>query len=196
MMYKTHHPLYRVWKDMRSRCNSPSSTCYQKYGAMGISVCKQWDDFWVFIEDMGEKPTDKHEIERIDSKGDYCPENCRWATRAEQMRNTNRTHMITFNGETMCLTDWAKRIGISPLTLSSRINTAKMPIEKALTMGHQKAPIITFNGESGTPRYWEKKTGLKGNTITRRLDSGWTVEDALTLKNKRGSRQKDRTPIE
>lgn len=113
---------YTIWKSMRRRCNNPQYTHYYNYGGRGIQVCERWDaSFDAFIEDMGRKPTAQHTLERIDNDGDYCPENCRWATRKEQAHNMRKNRSITFNGRTMILSDWANELGLRRSHLAERI---------------------------------------------------------------------------
>jgi len=81
------HPLYHTWENMRARCNNLNHTNYSAYGARGIKVCERWDDFSKFVDDVGDKPTQEHTIDRIDNDGDYEPDNVRWATHNQQVHN-------------------------------------------------------------------------------------------------------------
>jgi hypothetical protein len=122
---------YRVWKSMRHRCEEPRASSYERYGGRGIRVCESWYRFENFLADMGEPP-DGMQIDRIDSNGNYCPENCRWVTPKENARNRRSTRVITLNGESRCLTDWLTTLGISATTFYKRIKRG-WSIERALT---------------------------------------------------------------
>jgi hypothetical protein len=84
---------------------------------------------------MGEKTDPSMELERINNDGNYCKENCRWATRKEQTRNRGgkrATRLYTFDGKTMCIADWAKEVGISPQSMQKRLNNG-WPLEEAFS---------------------------------------------------------------
>ena len=124
---REHHDLrntleYRSWANMIQRCYNPQATAFKNYGERGIVVCDRWrNSFSNFYTDMGQRPTKKHSIDRSDTNQSYSPENCRWATRKEQIRNRRVNHLITYGGETLCLQDWANRIGIGHTALINRI---------------------------------------------------------------------------
>ena len=80
-------PEYICWCNLRQRCNNPNNPQYHDYGGRGITVCERWDSFELFLEDMGERPSPEHSIERIDNDSHYGPDNCCWATKSEQLSN-------------------------------------------------------------------------------------------------------------
>jgi len=127
----SNHPDYNIWKLMRERCRNPKLRCYKNYGGRGIRVCRRWVLFSNFIADMGPRPTPHHTIDRIDVNGHYEPGNCRWATPREQNRNRRCNTVLTLNGESKCLQEWADDLGISSSTLVNRL--ADWPLERALT---------------------------------------------------------------
>lgn len=111
---------YRIWKAMKARCYSPcfSDSFYQKNN---IQVCEKWkNSFENFFNDMGKAP-EGYSIDRIDNMGNYSPNNCRWADNHTQVRNRSLTRYYTYDGETMCLKDWAKKIGVKYTCLYNRI---------------------------------------------------------------------------
>lgn len=80
-------PEYNSWTSMRERCNNTRRPAYQWYGAKGITYCERWEKFENFLADMGPRPSPSHSLDRIDTKGNYEPSNCRWATKLEQSQN-------------------------------------------------------------------------------------------------------------
>ena len=82
---------YNSWRGMKKRCYQQSHKSFINYGGRGIKVCDRWlNSFENFYEDMGNKPSLKHSIDRIDVNGDYEPNNCRWATHSEQNLNKRK----------------------------------------------------------------------------------------------------------
>jgi hypothetical protein len=124
---------YRIWYHILTRCYNPNDISYELYGGRGIGVCPAWrESFEQFFADMGERPSKHHSIDRIDNAKDYSPNNCRWATLEQQARNKRNARLITANGETMHLCDWAARLGVHASTIVQRIKHGWTE-EKAVT---------------------------------------------------------------
>jgi hypothetical protein len=117
-MYLT--PEYRNWAGMKSRCYNTRSPGYDLYGGRGIEVCVRWHEFINFFADMGQRPTPGHSIDRIDGSKGYSPSNCRWATDAEQARNTTRNVKATIDGVTKTLSEWARYAQLDNTTIGYR----------------------------------------------------------------------------
>lgn len=127
-----HPKAYSVWLTMIARCHKPGASGYETYGARGIYVCARWrESVHNFIADMGDPPSGMS-IDRIDNDGPYSPENCRWATNDVQCRNRRTNRMMTLDGRTQCLSDWARELGIKQVTLSARLRNG-WSHERALT---------------------------------------------------------------
>jgi hypothetical protein len=130
----SHTPEWDIWMAMKDRCHNENHRSYKRYGGRGIRVCPEWrDDFASFLACVGPRPSPKHSIERIRNNEGYAPGNVRWATRAEQARNKSNNHWISFRGETLILTDWARRLGISGTVLRRRMELLDWDLERALT---------------------------------------------------------------
>lgn len=133
-------PEYQVWYSMVRRCRDKRCKGYKIYGARGIKVCDRWaDEFSNFISDMGRRPSSKMTIERKDNDGDYCPDNCTWATRLAQGRNTRKNRLITYKEKTKCLSEWAQIFGMKSGTLNRRLKYG-WSIESALETPVKKTP--------------------------------------------------------
>lgn len=131
--------IYSIWNSMVRRCYSPSCSGYKHYGGRGIKVCDRWKySFDNFYKDMWPRPAGTS-LDRIDVNGDYSPENCRWASNAVQARNRTNNHWITYKGESLVLTDMAKKYGIRASILNARITQSKWSVEKAI-----ETPIRTW----------------------------------------------------
>lgn len=125
-------PEYKTWSLIIARCCHPGDSAYRFYGAKGITICDRWrHSFTNFLEDMGTKPSPEHSIDRINVYGGYSPENCRWATRLEQMRNTRRTKWIEFQGQKKSLAEWCEILNLNYQLTYKRLVQKGWSIEQA-----------------------------------------------------------------
>lgn len=140
---------YRIWIQMRSRCRNPNCPRFGRYGGRGISVCPEWDDFLIFLKDMGPRPSPGHAIERIDNNGNYEPDNCIWGTRHQQNSNKVTSVRLSLNGRSFTVSEWASLLRVNTRSLFLRIEHG-WSAEEALTTPFAK-------------RRFRKQAGHKNN---------------------------------
>jgi hypothetical protein len=131
---KSRTPEYRAWAAMKSRCFNPKATGYADYGGRGIDVCERWkNSFENFLDDMGEKPSPAHELDRYpDNNGNYEPGNCRWGTFAEQNNNKRSNRIFVVGGVSATLAEHCRRHGMQGTTVAWRIRKG-WSVETAFT---------------------------------------------------------------
>jgi hypothetical protein len=114
--------FHRTWSQIVQRCCNPNNPAYPRYGGRGIKVCDRWrHSLEAFAADMGERPSPAHSVDRVDNDGPYSPSNCRWATRTDQARNRQSSHLIAAHGQTRTLQEWADLTGLNRSTIARRI---------------------------------------------------------------------------
>ena len=181
------HPIYRSWTHMKSRCYNVNVYAYQYYGARGIEVCDEWlHDFKAFYDwSMANGWKEGLSIDRIDNDGPYAPWNCRWADNITQANNKRNNRIISINGVSKTVKQWADANGIDAKLIYSRLDEGWTP-EKAVFIKKEDVARkcdrpITFNGITKLQTEWSRELFNKDNIVSNRLSLGWTVEQALTL---------------
>lgn len=111
---------YSSWTAMRNRCKNKYHHAYHLYGGRGIGICKRWNDFESFLEDMGDRPKGM-QIDRIDNNGNYEPSNCRWATPKQQSRNRATNRFLIVDGVSKCVSEWSEIAGTKKTTIRERL---------------------------------------------------------------------------
>lgn len=134
---------YRSWSSMKGRCQNPNATKYHIYGGRGIKVCDRWMDFAAFLNDMGERPSKAHSIDRIDRNGNYEPGNCRWATPHEQAANLPSTVHVRYRGQRLTLS--------SAIALSGN-SISKGAVRERLKKGWSVKAALETPAIKGRPR--------------------------------------------
>jgi hypothetical protein len=119
----TGTPEFSAWVRLIQRCENPTNKKYHLYGGMGVVVCERWrNNFESFYADMGQRPSARHSIDRYpDNNGNYEPLNCRWATPQQQAQNLRTNALVELYGETICITEAARRLNIPRSTLKNYI---------------------------------------------------------------------------
>lgn len=145
---KGNKRLRSIWFHMIERCENTEVKEYKNYGGRGISVCPEWKDYIGFKDWAINNGYDKSlTLDRIDTNGNYGPDNCRWTDRKTQANNTRRNKWLTYNGETHTMAEWAEIVGMPYDRLNSRLFRG-WPIEKALStpVGNRRAKQVMGEG--------------------------------------------------
>jgi len=145
---KSKTRLYQIWLDIKQRCYNTKQNTYKWYGAKGIKMCDEWFNDYLEFEkwSLSNGYKENLTIDRINSKCNYEPNNCRWITMKQQLRNTSRTILITYNGKTQCLKDWCNDLGKNYQTIHGRIYTGWQP---------KIALLVPYNIRKGSKKYYE-----------------------------------------
>lgn len=124
-------PEYHSWSCMIQRCTNPKRKSYKHYGGKGVRVCSSWLVFENFLSDMGARP-EGTSLDRIDVHGDYTPENCRWADRVTQARNSVQVVWVEIQGVRKRLVEWCEHYGVSINTVRARVRHYGLTYEEAI----------------------------------------------------------------
>lgn len=153
-----HTRAYTTWEAMHRRCRNVNCREYGSYGGRGIKVCEHWKHFLNFLFDMGE-PLPGQSLDRIDNDGGYSKENCRWATKKQQARNRRSNILLSYNGLTKTLTEWAEEFGIKYATVRARLTKGWPPEQLFSPLRSPKETGSWARGRKpfdGTVRHMEK----------------------------------------
>lgn len=112
---------YKRWQSMLGRCFQPSTFQFAQYGGRGITCDVSWKIFTNFHNDMGEPPTPKHTLDRINPNKNYFKENCRWATRKEQANNRRNNRILEYKGENKTVSEWANVLNMDEELIRGRL---------------------------------------------------------------------------
>lgn len=117
--------LYRIWDGIKKRCYNPKTDSFPRYGGRGITMCEEWENDYAVFKDwaLSHGYRDDLSIDRIDSDGDYCPDNCRWATNKEQQNNLSSNRWIDLHGQKLTVAQFSERYGVPHYLILHRLNS-------------------------------------------------------------------------
>ena len=168
---------YRAWSSIKTRCYNSNVKKNKNYHSNKITVCDKWlNSFEAFIDDMGLAPSKKHSIDRIDNSKGYYPDNCRWVTQDVQTKNRGSfNRLITYNGKTMVLKDWAKELNLEYSGLRKRLVDKGMSFEDAINKD-KIYNLVEYKGMKKTLKEWSEYLKIPVKNLYDRRNKGWSVE--------------------
>jgi len=185
--------FYRIWQDMKNRCNNESNCEYHNYGGRGIKVCEEWnnsfiafrdamyDEYQEHVDEYGENDTS---LDRIDYNGNYCKENCRWATCHEQILNRRTSLRVEFDGKIDLVWDLAERYDKRYDLVARRLRDGwniyeALEIVPRKTKKRNGIEMFELDGVKKPISYWCKLYNIGRHTVRRRLHNGMSFREAL-----------------
>ena len=164
---------YQRWVGIKQRCTNPNGAAYHRYGGRGITMHPEWvEDFSAFLRDVGEPNEPGMTLERIDNNRGYEPGNVRWATRKEQANNRSTNVLISWEGKTMSLSQWAEHLGCKRGLLSSRWKAGLRGADLFAPAKWVRGTRVTHNGEEITLHELAARSGVPYNTLWWRYKNG------------------------
>lgn len=168
-----YNKLRNTWRHIKNRCYNKNDPAYKNYGGRGIAVCDEWlnsfESFesWALNNGCAEGLT----IERIDNDGNYCPENCKWATMLEQSNNRRSNILVTYLGKTQTLTQWARELGKIPSVLKDSYHRGTFPPKDGGECARYNK-LIEYQGKALTIKQWAEELNIKYGTMSYRVSKG------------------------
>lgn len=166
------HDIYGLWCGIKQRCTNPNTQHYHRYGGKGVTMYEGWvNNYAAFYAYIGDRPKGMT-LDRIDNSKGYEPNNVRWATRKEQANNRDTNVMLTHEGKTQTLKQWAIELGWKYGLLASRWKKGLRGEELFAQPKYVRGKVYTFNGETKTLTQWVKDTGVPYATLCWRIKHG------------------------
>lgn len=187
--YSTSEPLYALWKGIISRCENPANNRFHRYGGRGIEVCKDWRDYETFRDWATSHGYRKGlQLDRINTDGDYEPDNCRFVTPKDQNRNRTNNRLVTAFGVTKTLVEWAedRRSAVPYKVLWERLQDG-WSFDRALTEPMRRKGgyrMIEAFGETKSVSEWvaDSRCGVRSvGTLWTRINRNWSPERAVSV---------------
>lgn len=160
--------VYKAWLSIKARCYNPNINHYHRYGGRGIKAYQPWmDSFEAFYAAVGDPPSSKHSIDRIDNDGHYEPGNVRWATQSEQRNNTSQNVVLEYDGMRMNLKQWAEHLGVSYAMLRMRKHRGYTVEQILEPIGKRKT--VLYRGKYLTVRQLAAELGVSYEILRSRI---------------------------
>jgi hypothetical protein len=164
--------LYKLWTGIKNRCLNSNHKHYHRYGGRGITVCREWaDSYEVFRAAVGDAPAGMT-LDRIDNSKGYEPDNVRWATRKEQANNRDTNVVVTWEGQSKTLMQWAEQLGWKYGLIASRWKLGLRDADLFAAPKHERNKTVTHKGEAKTLREWSDISGIPYVTLHWRNKHG------------------------